>query len=580
MADSPYQRSINQAAKAYEAAANAQNLIADEIAKIPPAAREAGGPQENQFASLQQQLTEANKRFIQAEQAYQDAIQLADKSAASAKEFIPAGQTRTRLDTTAGNVLVAVTETSDGRGGWSVDPTSVKRVDVQGDTTGGATRINAPSSDKKIVSMKPDGSLVEVDNPNYQPDRTAGPQAVPTSEYIYQNGQVVENPAYRPPAAEINTTAPKINDPKNPGQFIDNPNYQDPNARLTAGQRAVDTATAATAGGTAEANLAKAQTDARTAQLNLEDAQRRARQAPTDAQAQQAIATAQRQLDLANQQLEQAITQAGNLNPIAVDQAKATLARSQQLIQKDQLGDLYGRQEQIRQIKSLVQSGEMSPAEADMAVSALNRGTTVFDAQKQMQADRSISRGQDVSNRNQLAGTFGSTATSIFNTLSDMNKYAKPGSDSMVGAFVDLINLAQSRLKDYGMPPAQDTNYLGPMGQAPSPVSSMVNAAQQQLAAAPVAQPPAMGSGYNPRDIQWNQPPQPAPVSAPAPSPAQPITINIGGPSHTSGGGEAAGGPPVNAPMPSDGGNMLASAASRGTPVRSADEIYKAYGVM
>jgi hypothetical protein len=573
MADlTAYQRSIDQAAKTYAAAAQAQNLIADEIAKIPPAEGERGGTQESRYVALQTQLTEANKRFIQAEQAYQDAIQLADKSAASAKEFIPAGQTRTRLDTTAGNVLVAVTETSDGRGGWSVDPASVKRVDVQGDTASGATRINAPSSDRKIVSMKPDGTLVEVDNPNYQPDRTAGPQAVPTSEFVYQDGQVKPNPAYRPPNAEISTAAEYINDPTAPGKFIKNPNYRAPGADLTPGQRAVDVATAGTAGGIAEANLRKAQADADTAALNLQNAQTVARQKPTDAQAQQAIATAQRQLDLANQQLEQSIAQAGNLNPIAVDQAKATLARSQQLIQKDQLGDLYGRQEQIRQIKALVQSGEMSPAEADMAVAALNRGTTVFDAQKQMQADRSVARGQDVSNRNQLAGTFGSMATSSFGQLADMNKYATPGSSAGADAFVAMLNMAQSRLKDYAMPPAQETNYLGPIGQMASPVSSMVNAAQQQLAAAPVVQPV----------------PQPVPVSAAAPSPAQPITINIGAPQAAMGsgagsrgmGGEAAGGPPLREPMPSGGGDMLASAASRGTPVRSADEIYRAYGVM
>jgi hypothetical protein len=352
-----------------------------------------------------------------------------------------------------------------------------------------------------------------------------------------------------------------------------NPNYRAPGADLTPGQRAVDVATAGTAGGIAEANLRKAQADADTAALNLQNAQTVARQKPTDAQAQQAIATAQRQLDLANQQLEQSIAQAGTLNPIAVDQAKATLARSKQLIEKDQLGDLYGRQEQIRQIKALVQSGEMSPAEADMAVSALNRGTTVFDAQKQMQADRSVSRGQDVSNRNQLAGTFGSMATSSFGQLADMNKYATPGSSAGADAFVAMLNMAQSRLKDYAMPPAQETNYLGPIGQMASPVSGMVNAAQQQLAAAPVVQPV----------------PQPMPVSAAASSPAQPITINIGGPPQAamaSGagsrgmGGEAAGGPPLREPMPSGGGDMLASAASRGTPVRSADEIYRAYGVI
>jgi hypothetical protein len=573
MADpTAYDRSIDQAARTLAAANADWERINALMAAFTPLERERGGTRENEYTDLSAQLDAAAKRSANAEQAYQDALQLADKARADAKQFIPAGQTRTRLDTTAGNVLVAVTETSDGRGGWSVDPNSVKRVDVQGDTASGATRITAPSSDRKIVSMKPDGSLVEVDNPNYQPDRTAGPQAVPTSEFVYQDGQVKPNPAYRPATPTVTTEAEYIPDPNNPGQFMRNPNYRAPGADLTPGQRAVDVATAGTAGGIAEANLRKAQADADTAALNLQNAQTVARQKPTDAQAQQAIATAQRQLDLANQQLEQTIAQAGNLNPIALDQARATLARSKQLIEKDQLGDLYGRQEQIRQIKALVQSGEMSPAEADMAVSALNRGTTVFDAQKQMQADRSIARGQDVSSRNQLAGTFGSMATSSFGQLADMNKYATPGSSAGADAFVAMLNMAQSRLKDYAMPPAQETNYLGPIGQMASPVSGMVNAAQQQLAAAPVVQPA----------------PQPVPVSAAAPSPAQPITINIGAPQAAMGsgagsrgmGGEAMGGPPLREPMPSGGGDMLASAASRGTPVRSADEIYAAYGVL
>jgi hypothetical protein len=351
-----------------------------------------------------------------------------------------------------------------------------------------------------------------------------------------------------------------------------NPNYRAPGANLTPGEQARDTAIVGTAQPLAEAGLIKAQADADRARIELENARAEARQRPTDAQAQQAIQQKLQNYDLANRQLEQSIAQAGNLNPIAVDQARATLARSKQLIEKDQLGDLYGRQEQIRQIKALVQSGEMSPAEADMAVSALNRGTTVFDAQKQMQADRSVSRGQDVSNRNQLAGTFGSMATSSFGQLADMNKYATPGSSAGADAFVAMLNMAQSRLKDYAMPPAQETNYLGPIGQMASPVSGMVNAAQQQLAAAPVVQPV----------------PQPMPVSAAAPSPAQPITINIGAPQAAMGsgagsrgmGGEATGGPPLRDPMPSGGGDMLASAASRGTPVRSADEIYRAYGVI
>lgn len=622
MADTPYQRSIDQAARTLAAANADWQRISDLMGSIPSSARDSGGARENEYTDLSKQLDAASKRFNASEQAYQDAIQLADRAQTSAKEFLAAGTTRRRLDTTSGNVLVAVTEIADGRGGWSVDPnTPVQRVAVEGADTGG-TRITAPASDKFIVTMAANGTLTQKDNPNYQPDKNAGPSAVPTSEYIYQDGAVKPNPAYRPPApvvntdaqqipdpskpgsfmpnpnyrapnVDINTSAQFINDPDRPGQtkpnpnyrapsatvntqaeyidnpaapgtFIKNPNYKTPEQQLTPGGRATDTAIANTAEATAAANLKTAQTKATQAEVDLANAQRQARQAPTDTQAQAAIQTAQRSLDLAIEERSAALEQLRKLNPIAAQQAEANLQRTQEQTKQAKLGDLYGLKDRVKEIRDLIASGEIDPKDGDNMIAAAQRGTTVYDVMKQSQADRSTARGQDVSNKNQLAGTFGSTFNSGLSTIADMNKYAAVGSSAGADAFVALLNMAQDRLKQYELPPATPTDYLGPS----NPLSGVISAAQQQVAPAAV---PA-GTGAQPITINIGSGaasnPQPQGFSG-TPSPAM-AAMTAGAPSRGSG-GEAAGGPPPNALS-----GMIGMAA-REAPVTNGEVIKTLY---
>lgn len=331
--------------------------------------------------------------------------------------------------------------------------------------------------------------------------------------------------------------------------------------QLTPGEAAVDTATATTAAPAADAALQQAQANAKTAQANYEDAVRRGRQAPTDQQAQQAIQAALQSSQLANQQLEAAIKQAGNLNPIAVQQAQATLASTQAATQKNVLGDLAGLRDRIGEIKALVRSGEISPAEGDLMVQAQTRGITVADAFKQQQADRSSARTQDVSNKNQLASTFGSTFNEGLGTIADLNKYAQVGSTAGADAFVALMNMAQDRLKSYELPAAQTTDYLGGMPQASTPVGAMVNAAQPVQPT--VAQQPA-AQGTN-----------------------APITINIGGGGQQQSGllqpGQTGTAADPHAQPFMGGGTMSPSAgltrvAAQSVPAND-DDIYNAYGV-
>lgn len=530
-----YQRSIDQAAKVYVAAGDFYAGIRSKIDAIPADERSTGGAREGEYAALSKQLDEAARRFTEAENAYQRAIQLQDQARATAKTMPAAGTRRTRLDN-AGGQVVAITETADGSGGWSYDTsTPPSRVQIEG-VTPAATRVTAGTNEQYIVSMDSVGNLTQKPNPNYVAPK---PDA-----------------ADRPPAPTVNTSAPKIPVLRN-GEYVweDNPNYRPPGSDQTAGQRAVDTATATTAGPAAETALQTAQTNAKKAQAELEDAQRRARQSPTDQQAQAAIQAAVQSSQLANQQLEAAIKQAGALNPIAVQQAQATLAQTQQNVAKGLQGDLYGRREQLQQIRDLLASGDIKPEEADAMSSALNRGTTVYQAMQQAQVDRQAARTQDVSNKNALAGNFASTFTGGLSTLSEMNKYAPVGSTKGADAFVALLNMSQQRLKDYEVAPAQATNYLGPL--QPSPVGSMVNAAQQQMSTAqpqtnaqqPITINIGSGAASQPQAQPLLQPGQAGTASDPHAQPYQ-----GGGPMSTS-------------------GDMLARSAAQQTPATNAEVL-------
>lgn len=575
MPDTTYQRSIDQAARTLAAANADYQRIYEAMNAVPAEDQQQGGTGYARYVDLSKQLDAAAKRSNDAEKAYQDSIELADSAAAKAKDIAPAGEPRDRLDM-AGNTIVAVHEVADGRGGWTVDPTKPpSKVDIPGVTT--KDSVTAAPSSEYILR---DGKLEK--NAAYKPPQPTPGSAVPTSQFVYgPDGKPVANEAYTKPSVEINTTSEWINDPDHPGQLMKNKNYKKPGDLFTPGQTAVDTATASTAADQAQATLTKAQADAAKAQVDLTRAQQDLANAPTSAEAQRAKDTAQRTLELAQEQQQEALNQLRKVNPTLAQQAEANLTLTQQNIEKNKLGDLYGMQDRIKQVRDLIALGKdhggIDPGDGESMLTAMSRGTTVFQAQQQAQADRNTARTTTGTNLNQLAGTFGSMANSGLGTLADMNKYAAVGSTAGADAFVALLNMAQDRLKQYQLPPASQTDYLGPG----SPVSAMVNA--------------AIASGG--RGIEGGAP-QGNPVAA---NPAQPITINIGSgaastpqpqtPSLPAGVAGTPGDPrnmAVNgyqgAPNPnvfgSGAGNVggLVSAAAKGVPA-SEDDIYSAYGV-
>jgi hypothetical protein len=549
MAESPYERSIDQAARTLTAANADWQRVSDLMAAIPPNDASAGGAREAEYKNLANQLDAAAKRFNESEKAYQDAIQLADRAATTAKEYPAAGTPRKRLDTSAGNVLVVVTEKADGRGGWTLDTENPpSKIDIPGVSP--KPSVTAAPTTKYVIK---DGKIEE--NPAYEAPKPAPGGAVPTSEFVWdENGKPALNPAYRKPGAD-----------RTPEQAAADAAA----ARTAAAGATTAEAQASTASATAEAALRTAQANADKAAIDLANAQRASRQAPTDQQAQAAIASAQRAADLANQQLQQTLDQSSNLNPIAVQQARATLEHTKQTTQQAQLGDLYGRPQQIQQIRDLIASGDIKPVEGDAMIGALNRGTTVFDALKQTQADRQSARATTGSNLNQLASTFGSTLTSGFNTLADMNKYATPGSTAGADAFVGLMNMAQERLKAYQLPEAPQTDYLG----TGTPVGNLASLAQQNLATQPVATTPADQPHTNAPitiNIGGNgaaSTPQPPQALPPAAMPAAGLTGTARDPTFGS----------SFAPEALNMGGLASAAATRvpATP----DDIYSAYGV-
>lgn len=546
----PYLTSINAAqdrfAKAVEAYHNVQlklNGITDDTS--------------GEYANASKELDAAAREWTAAEDSYQTALQLADKAATDAKAYPPANSTRVRYDTLNGT-LIAITEVADGQGNWSPQPgTAPSKVDIPGIT---------PKADQDTVTAAPTSEYVLRNgklekNEAYKPPTPAAGSAVPNSEYVYDaSGQPVKNVAYQAPQPA----------PRTPEAIA----ADKAKARTAAADATTAEVAASNATATADVALKKAQTDADTAAQNLVNAQRAARQAPTDAQAQAAITTAQKALDLANQNLEQQIAQAKNLDPIAVQQAQATLDRSKQAIQQAQLGDLYGRPQQLQQIRDLMAAGEITPQQADAMSSALNSGTTVYQALQQAQADRTSARTQDVSNQNQLAGTFGSFASSAFNQIADMNKYATPGSSGGYDAFVSLLNMAQDRLKNYQVAPAQQTDYLS---QTPSTsVGQMANIAQQQTAPPVSTAPPATeaaghtitinigGSGAASNPQPPTTAPQPAGVAG---TPNDPRNMAVSG--------------YQGAPNPNTFGSgvgQMADMAAAKVPA-GVNDIYQAYGL-
>ena len=453
----------------------------------------------------------------------------------------------------------------DDQGTWSVD-TDAEGKPIYAD-------VEKPSTTDATPTTK------TINGRTYQYDPA-------TSSWLEAKGLPAEPPKAedRVPAPTVNTAAEQI--PEWDGEkwvWKRNPNYKPPTATpetpeqaaLTGARAALTGAQAATAGAeaavapqAAETALRKAQADADLAALNLEDARRKARQAPTDQQAQMAISTAQRAADLANQQLQQQIDQATAVNPIAVSAARVSLQRAQQAAKQDVLGDLAGLRERIAEIKSLVQSGEITPQQGDMMVSATTRGTTVAEGLTSIGAERTARRQQDVSSRNQLASTFGSTMTSGLGTLADMNKYAAVGSTAGADAFLGLLNIAQDRLKSYELPAAPETDFLGLGGAR---MSGLIGAAQQRVAPPPASAQPAPAV-------------QPQPAAQPT---AQPITINIGS------GAASTPQPPTPAPQygqsPTAGNTQalgdpygrlggMVSAATQSVPATVGD-VYEAYGL-
>jgi hypothetical protein len=503
MPDSPYARSIETAANTLAAANADWDRINQAMEAIPASDKATGGPRENEYASLAKQLDAAAKRSATSEAAYQTAITESDKAAVQAKTYQPAGTTRDRLDTTSGNVLVTIREIADGQGGWTLDKTTpITKVDVAG-AAGADDKITAAPTSRMILK-----NGVLVDNPAYEPPRPANVGgAVPTSEFIYDGaGNPVKNPAYVPPKT--------------------------PDEALTTGQRAVDTATAANAAATASANLTTLQTNADVAKANLEDAQRRARQAPSDAQAQQAIQNALDTAQTQNDTAQQALAQAKALAPGAVAQQGATLAGTQAAtaasnatVQQGLQGPmLYGLQDKIKQIHDLIAAGQLTPQDADQMIAAVKRGTTPYEVAQRQATDALTARGQDVTNRDSLASTYGNLIGSAGTMFGDLNKNGQPGSDASGRAYLAMMGMAQDYLKSQQVPAATPTDYLGTgPNPTPSPIGNMVNQAQQQLASGqgpgvatvpPVAVPPATVA-----------PPPPTTTD----SSGHTITINIGG---------------------------------------------------
>jgi hypothetical protein len=459
--DNPYQRSIDTAANTLAAANADWDRINTAMEAIPASDKATGGPRENEYASLAKQLDAAAKRSATSEAAYQNAISDADKAAVQAKVYQPKGTTRDRLDTTSGNVLVTIREIADGQGGWTLDKsTPITKVDVQG-AAGADDKITAAPTSRMILK-----NGVLVDNPAYDPPKPANVGgAVPTSEYVYdENGKPVKNPAYVPPKT--------------------------PDEGLTTGQKATDAATAANAAATASANLTTLQTNADVAKANLEDAQRRARQAPSDAQAQQAIKNALDTAQTANDTAQQALAQAKALAPGAVAQQGATLASTQAAtaasnatVQQGLQGPiLYGLQDKIKQIHDLIAAGQMTPQDGDQMIAAAQRGTTPYEIATRQAADALTARGQDVTNRDSLASTYGTLMGGAGTMFGDLNKNGQPGSDASGRAYLAMMGMAQDYLKSQQVAPATPTDYLGTgPNPNPSPIGNMVSQAQQQL---------------------------------------------------------------------------------------------------
>jgi hypothetical protein len=495
---SPYQRSIETAANTLAAANADWQRISDAMAAIPAEKRETGMPGAADYKTLSEQLDAAAKRSATSEAAYQSAIEQSDKAAVTAKTVMPAGTTRDRLDTTAGNVLVTIREIADGQGGWTLDRnTPITKVDVAGATPGADSKVTAAPTSRMILV---DGVLK--DNPAYEPPRAATPTgAVPTSEFIYDGaGNPVKNPAYVPPKT--------------------------PDEALTTGGKAVDAATAANAQASSDTALATAQTNQQIAQASLADAQRRARQSPTDEQAQAAIATAQRGLDLANQTLQQTLDTKAAQAPGDLAQQQATLASTQATTaynqgqtDKARLGDLYGLQDKIKQIRDLIVSGQLTPDQGTQMIAAARAGTTPYDVARQQSTDALTARGQDTTNKGNLTSAYNGLIGSAGSMFADLNKNGQPGSDASGRAYLAMMGMAQDYLKSYQNAPATPTDYLGTgPNPTPSPIGNMVTQAQQQLATAPaVATVPAVAV-------------PPATAAPPATdSSGHVITINIGG---------------------------------------------------
>jgi hypothetical protein len=525
MPDNPYARSIETAANTLAAANADWDRINQAMEAIPATDKATGGPRENEYASLAKQLDAAAKRSATSEAAYQTAITESDKAAVQAKTYQPKGTPRDRLDTTSGNVLVTIREIADGQGGWTLDKTTpITKVNVSG--APGDQKVTAAPTSRMILV---DGVLK--DNPAYEPPKPAAGGAVPTSEFIYDGaGNPVRNPAYVPPKT--------------------------PDEALTTGGKAVDAATAANAAATASANLTTLQTNADVAKANLEDAQRRARQAPSDAQAQQAIQNALDTAQTQNDTAQQALAQARALAPGAVAQQGATLASTQAAtaasnatVQQGLQGPiLYGLQDRIKQIHDLIAAGSITPQDADQMIAAAKRGTTPYDIQKQQATDALTARGQDVTNRDSLASTYGNLIGSAGTMFGDLNKNGQPGSDASGRAYLAMMGMAQDYLKSQQVPAATPTDYLGTgPNPNPSPIGNMVNQAQKQLdaggpavATTPAAMPQTTYGGLAQGGANlggMNLYPTPGSSGAPIGGLAQggtdstghTITINIGG---------------------------------------------------
>jgi hypothetical protein len=245
-----------------------------------------------------------------------------------------------------------------------------------------------------------------------------------------------------------------------------------------------------------------------------------------------------RAIDLNLQQQEAGIagTQAATANTAAttahtnallpgeIAQQGATLAQTQAQTNQLTQGTLAGLDEYFSTLKDAIAKGLITPDQATQMLTARLQGTDVFTGASQAEQAQEnrynagiTQRGQDIG----LAGNRLSAFTSLSNqglgTLAGLNTYAQPGSNAgaqAIGGYVQAMLGALGGPQAFQAPPPIQApplppalqSYLTPGPRPAAPAAPAAGAVTINIGA------PQQGSSYNPNDIQWNQPANPANV--------------------------------------------------------------------